>query len=632
MYTDIVGFTALTQKDESSTLQALESHRSLLRPLFSSHGGREIKTTGDGFLVEFGSALDATLCAIAVQSAMNDRRLSLGENLAVRIGVHVGDVIHKENDVFGDAVNIASRIEPLAEPGGVCVSEHVYDQVKNKVPFPLISIGVKQLKNVLEPVDVYKVDLPWAQTAPADVAAYPPNRIAILPFRNMSPDPNDEFFAEGITEEIISTVSGIGGLGVISRTSVMRYKGSNKSIEEIGKELKVGSVLEGSLRKAGSRIRVTTQLIKVADDEHLWAQNYDRNLDDVFEVQSDIAKQVADALRVRILTNEAERVERRPTESTTAYTLYLKGRTIWNKRGLEDMKEAIEYFNLAVHEDPGFALGYAGLADCYLLLRTNWAIDRVANLDKTKSMLTKAVGLDPELAEAHATKGLASVSECHLRQAEEEYRRAIELKPSYAFARMWYFQLLDHQQRWDEAREQIEKAGELDPLSPVVTMNLGNAHYDRREYRKALESYKGSAELDPAYYFAHYGMFWAYGRMKMFDEMRKEGDICVRLVKDTYPHMQAWADYYGALLEDDKEKVRRILPELEAYDKDPGWSPYPIAGGYIHLGENDKGFELLELAYSRWKEALLNIRNDFSFDPVRSDSRYVDLLKRLGLD
>jgi len=634
MYTDMVGYTALGQRNESLSLALVEEQRKLIRPILFRHSGREVKTMGDAFLVEFPNALDALRCAYDIQRATREFNVSLSpeKRIHLRVGLHVGDVVESEGDISGDAVNVASRIEPLAEDGGVCITRQVHDHVSNKFELPLVSLGPKTLKNVTEPMEVFKCVMPWEQTVAPEAATYPTNRIAILPFASFSSNPDDAYFADGVTDEIISAVAGIGGLNVISRTSVVRYKGTTKGVEEIGRELKVGSILEGTFKKAGNKIRVTTQLINVAEDKHLWAQNYDRNLDDVFEVQSDVAKQVAEALRVRILSPERERIEKKPTESTTAYTLYLKGRSIWNKRGLEDMKEAIEHFDLAVHEDPGFAPGYAGLADCYLLLRINWGIEREANLDKTKAMLTKAIGLDPELAEAHATRGLVLVSECLLRQAEEEYRKAIELKPSYAFARMWYFQLLAVQQRWDEAREQVEKAVELDPLSPVVISNLADFYFEKREYQKALEIYKKSAELDPAYYSAHNAMFWTYGRMKMFDEMRKEGEICVRLLKDTYPHMQSWADYYGAFCEDDKEKVRRMLSELLTYDKDPGWTPYPIAGGYFLLGENDRGFELLELTYSKWRQALLNVKNDFAFDVIRNDPRYLDLLRRLGLD
>jgi len=633
MFTDIVGYTSLTQKDEALSMQLLEEHRKLVRPFFPKHNGREVKTIGDAFLVEFASALEAVRCAFDIQQSMhemNNGRMS-EKQVQLRIGVHVGDVIHTQRDVYGDAVNVANRIEPLATPGGICVSGQVYESIKNKFEFPLVSIGKKELKNVGEPMEVFRVIMPWESTT-IETPAYATNRIAILPFVSMSTNPDDAFFADGVTEEIISTVSGISGLEVISRTSVMGYKGTTKKVREIGRELEVGSVLEGSFRKAGDRIRVTTQLIDVARDRHLWAQNYDRNLDDVFEVQSDVARQVAEALRVKILSLELERVEKKPTESTSAYTLYLKGRQLWNTRGLEDLRKAIEYFDLAVHEDPAFALGYAGLADCHLLLRNNWFIDREANLDKTKAMLTKAIGLDPELAEAHATRGLALWSECLLRQAEEELRRAIALKPNYAFAHMWYHQLLLSKQRWDEAKEHIEKAVELDPLSAVVVENLGSFYFEKREYQRALEFCKKSVELDPAYFFAHQTMFFTYGRMKMFDEMRREGEICMRLVKDTYPHVQAWIDYYGAVLEDDKEKVERMLPELLAYDKDLGWSPYSIACGYFLLGENERGFELLELTYSKWRNSLLAMKNDLALDSIRSDPRYLDLLKRLGLD
>jgi adenylate cyclase len=426
MFTDIVGYTALTQSNESQAMEVLERHARLLRPFFPRFHGKEVKTIGDSFLVEFGSALDAVRCAAEIQSYLHDYNLSSKEEWKVklRIGIHLGDIIRKEGDVFGDAVNIASRIEPIAPPEGVCVSQQVYDQVSNKFERPLMLMGDKALKNVSRPMAVYSVQMPWEQPVPRNGASpLPRDRIAVLPFRNMSPDPTDEYFAEGMTEEIISTVSGISGLSVISRTSVMGYKGTTKNVKEIGKELEVGSVLEGSFRKAGNRIRVTAQLIDVAGDKHLWTQNYDRNLDDVFEVQSDVAKQVADALRVKILTPEMKRIEKKPTENTTAYTDYLKGRYLWNKRGIEDLKQALESFVKSVKEDPGFALGYVGVADCRLLLRNNWGLDRDANLETARTMVAKALELDPTLAEAHTTKGMVLESDYDFKQAEEEYRR-----------------------------------------------------------------------------------------------------------------------------------------------------------------------------------------------------------------
>jgi TolB-like protein/class 3 adenylate cyclase/Flp pilus assembly protein TadD len=634
MFTDMVGFTALGQRNESLSLALVEEQRKLIRPILARHNGIKIKTMGDAFLVEFPNALDSVKCAYDIQRATREFNISLPEEkrIHLRVGLHLGDVVESKGDISGDAVNVASRIEPLAEDGGVCITRQVYDQVANKFELPLTSLGPKALKNVSEPVEVFEIVMPWEkQIPPKEEASFPRSRIAILPFANMSPDPNDEYFADGMTEEIISTVSGISGLGVISRTSVMGYKGTNKRVKEIGRELEVGSVLEGSFRKAGNRIRVTTQLISVADDEHLWAQNYDRNLDDVFEVQSDVAKHVADALRVKILLSEKERIEKKPTESTAAYALHLKGRYYWNRRGLEDLKKASEYFELAVHEDSGFALGYVGQADSCMLLRDNWNVEPEANLERAKAMADKALELDPGLAEAHASKAALLVDDYDFRHAEEEFRRAIELKPSYATAHHWYYMLLFGQTRWDEAREQIEKAVELDPLSPVIHLNHGNYYLGTRDYSRAIEPFRRAAEL--GYTEAHEALAIAYGRMKKFDDMKRESAAYVELSKDLDPLAKLFAHLDEAYLMGDKKTVSQLLPELEAHFHDyRGYPAYHIGALYFYLGENDKGFEWLDRSYSEKDSHMLEIKYDQDLDGVRTDPRYLDLLKRLGLD
>jgi TolB-like protein len=454
------------------------------------------------------------------------------------------------------------------------------------------------------------------------------HRLAVLPFVSMSPDPNDEYFADGMTEEIISTVSGISGLDVISRTSVMRYKKTEKAVEEIGRELKVGSVLEGSFRKAGNRIRVTTQLIDVAADKHLWAQNYDRNLDDIFAVQSDVAKQVAEALRVRILSVEKERVEKKPTESTTAYALYLRGRYHWNKRGVEDLKKAMEYFELAVHEDPGFALGYAGQADCAIVL-LSWVIDP-ENLAKARAMAERALQLDPALAEAHTALGMVYYDECDLRRAEEEVRKAIELKPSYATAHQWYSWVLRSELRWEETLKESEKAVELDPLSGIIIFNLGLYYWARRDWQRAAEKFRIAFELGLEGSWS--GLIVAYGMMKLYDQMDKEAEAYAKYNQEIFPHIRTYMDAYRAYFKGDKETVRRLLPELEAYPKETSAWTTEIAGFYFFLGDVDKGFELLGRAYSKREGSLLGIQYDWFLDGVRTDPRYLDLLKRLGLD
>jgi TolB-like protein len=463
------------------------------------------------------------------------------------------------------------------------------------------------------------------------------HRIAVLPFVNMSPDPNDEYFADGMTEEIISTVSGISGLDVISRTSVMRYKKTEKALKEIGRELEVGSVLEGSFRKAGNRIRVTTQLIDVAADRHLWAQNYDRNLDDIFAVQSDVAKQVAEALRVRILSPERKRIEKKPTESTSAYTLYLKGRHFWNLRysgstseEIENLKNALRCFEQAVAEDQGFALGYVGQADCCIILR-DFGDELEANLKRAKETVARALELDPELAEAHATNGLVLSLEYRFKDEESELKKAIELKPSYAMAQYWYSILQWSELRWEEALEQMEKALELDPLSPVFNSGLAWFYYYRRDYGKALEQFKRAVELGVS--TARLSLAQLYGRMKMYADMRRELAAYVELDQGSFPFARMIADFYVAYWENDRQTCISLLHEKEALvGKEMTFDAYSVALTYFGLGENDKGFEWLERSYSRREAILANIKLEPELDGVRTDPRYLDLLKRLGLD
>jgi TolB-like protein len=631
MYTDMVGYTALGQRNETLSLALVDEQRKLIRPILSRHEGREVKTMGDAFLVEFPNASDSVRCAYDIQRAIREFNLALvsDKRIHLRIGIHLGEIVESQGDISGDAVNVASRIYPLADDGGVCFTRQVYDHVLNKTELKLTSIGVRPLKNVSTPIEVYKIEMPWEKSTPGEAASYPSNRIAILPFVSMSTNPDDAFLADGVTEEIISTVSGIGGLKVISRTSVMGYKGTTKKVKEIGRELEVGSVLEGSFRKAGNKIRVTTQLINVTNDEHLWAQNYDRSLDDVFEVQSDVAKQVAEALRVRILTPEKERIEKKPTESAVAYTLYLRGRSIWNQRGLENIKKAMEYFELAVKEDLGFALGYAGQADCAVMF-PDWGLDRGENLAKAKAMAEKALRLDPELAEAHATLGLVRLDEYDLRGAEEEFKKAIELKPSYATAHQWYMWVLWAELRWDEALREIANAAELDPLSGIIMLNFGMYYFWRRDFSKAVE--KCRVAVDMGYEGAHGYLADAYGGMKMFEQMGKEFEASARYVQDAFPGIRTFLEVLSAYFKGDKETVRRLLPELEAHPEKTGATATDIARYHFYLGDNDEGFEWLERAYSKRDAGPLYIRSEWELDGVRTDPRYLDLLKRLGLD
>ncbi len=635
MFTDMVGYTALGQRNESLSLALVEEQRRIIRPILSRHGGNEVKTMGDAFLVEFPSALEAVRCAYDIQRATREFNVSLPDEkrIHLRVGIHLGDVIESTGDISGDAVNVASRIEPLAEDGGVCFTSQVHDQVRGKFELPLVSLGPKALKNVSLPVEVYKMVMPW-EAERKERAPEPDTRsIAVLPFANMSPDPSDSYFADGITEEIISTLAGVSGLSVISRTSIMGYKGTTKKLREIGRELEVGSVLEGSFRKAGNRIRVTTQLVTVSNDRHVWAQSYDRTLDDVFAVQTDIARQVAEALRVRILTPEIGRLEKKPTDSAKAYGLYLMGRYHWNKRGFEDINKAMDYFEGAVKEDPNFALGYVGLADCHEILVTNWQGDRNVHHEKAREMVARALALDPDLAEAHATNGLVHEDDFDLPKAEEEYRRAIELKPSYASAHQWYHWILLAQERWDEARQQIERAVELDPFSQVINANLAGNYRATRDYVRALEAAKRAVELNPNTPSTRFFLAACYGDLKMISDARREAEAAVKLSAVTYPYVREVTDIFLAYLEDDREAVRRLLPKFEAHLGEPmGSSATDIASFYFWLGEKKTGFEWMERARDRREPFLMMNKTDKDFDSVRDDPRFIEFYRSIGLN
>ena len=636
MYTDMVGYTALGQRNETLSLALVEEQRRLIRPILARHDGREVKTMGDAFLVEFPNATDSIRCAYDIQRAIREFNLALvsDKRIHLRIGIHLGEVVESQGDISGDAVNVASRIYPLAEDGGVCLTRHVYDQVSNKTELKMASIGVRPLKNVNTPIEVYKMEMPWEQPVPSkEAVALPRDRLAILPFANMSPDPNDEYFADGITDEIITTASGISGLQVISRTSVMRYKKTDKGVKEIGRELEVGSVLEGSFKKSGNRIRVTAQLIDVAGDRHLWAQNYDRDLDDVFEVQSGVAKQVAEALRVKILSPELERLEKKPTESTAAYTLYLKGVYMWGKRTgerpVEAVKEAAQCFERAIGEDPEFALACAGLAYCSNKFH-EFGIGIGANAEKAKRMSARALELDPGLAEAHSAYGTALMYSYDISGAEDEFRKAIQSKPSDTSAHNGYYWILSFRHRWDEALEHIETAVGLDPLSPLLAMNHAAFYYYRGDYSKALELYQRSVDLGGS--TARASVASTYGRMRRFEEMTREYEAWVDLRRGSLPLAEEYARLNIARFRNDNEAFRKLLREIEShFGEENGPAGYEIASDYFYLGEKDKGFEWLEHSYSRREHILLWITIHPDLDGVRTDPRYLDLLKRLGL-
>lgn len=640
MFTDIVGFTSLAQRDEALAMRLLSENNQVLRRVIERYGGREVKTIGDAFLVEFPSALEAVRCSFALQQEMHERNLGLSRDIKteIRVGVHVGDVIHSDGDILGDAVNISSRIEPLAPPGGICISGQVFDQVRNKVEFPLIRMERQKLKNVDQPIEVYKVGMPWEAHADDQQRqrALDRSRVAVLPLTNMSPDPSDEYFADGMTEELITSLANIRELTVIARTSVMQYKRTSKKASEIGRELNAGALIEGSVRKAGNRVRITVQLINAQDDGHLWAQNYDRQLDDVFAIQSEIAEKVAAELRVKLLESERLRLERKPTDNTEAHILYLKGRRYWNERSEEGMSKAIGYFNEAIKKDPGFALGYSGLADCHQVMGWNGLAEAGPNIEKARGYATKALELDENLAEAHTTLAAATLSlDFDFARSEEEFRRAIELKPNYATAHQWYAQLLGMEGRLDEASGELRKALELDPLSLVINVNIGDGLYYRRRYDEAIEQFKKVIGMDTSFAVTYPSLSLAYLRKGMHEEARQTIETYFKLIKmrspETHVVQEKLGKAYLAAATGKKDEARRLLEDVEPDYRREHIGPYSVALVRFLLEDNDAGFDWLQKAYEAHDRGIFGLKIDYELDGVRGDPRFADMLRKTGL-
>jgi adenylate cyclase len=631
MFTDIVGFSALVQRDEAHAMRLLSDHNRTLRRVLKRFGGREVKTIGDAFLIEFPSALEAVRCSFALQQEIHEKNRALGprDRMEIRVGIHAGDLIENEGDIFGDAVNISSRMEPLAPPGGVCISGQVFDQVRNKVDFPLIRMEKQKLKNIDQPIDVYRIGMPWEAQAEGPVS-FDRSRVAVLPLTNMSPDPNDEYFADGITEEMITSLANIRGLTVIARTSVMQYKKTSKKASEIGRELNAGALIEGSVRKSGNRVRITVQLVNAADDTHLWAQNYDRQLDDVFAIQSEIAEKVAGELRVKLLKSEKERLEAVPTESTEAHVLYLKGRHLWNERSEDGMRKAILYFEEAIKKDPNFALGYSGLADCYHVMGWNGLAEARPTIGKAKQYALRALELDENLAEAHTTLAAATVAlDFDFDTAELGFRRAIQLKPSYPTAHQWFAQLLGFQGRLEEGFEQISKALELDPLSLVINVNVGDSHYYAGRFDEAIGQFKKVIEMNPEFAVTYPSLEQAYLRKGMYREAKQAAETSYKLTNWGISHKLHLAYVCAAMGK--REEARRLLKPVErGYEKEY-IGPYNIALVKFAMGDNDSGFEWLQKAYEERDRGLFTLKIDYEFDKVRDDPRFLDLLEKIGL-
>jgi len=491
---DVAGYSRLMGVDEEGTLAQLKAHRqALVDPKITEHRGRIVKTTGDGMLVEFASVVDAVRCAVEVQRGMIERNAEVPQDkwIEFRVGIHQGDIIIDGGDIFGDGVNVAARLEGLAEPGGICVSGRVQEDARGKLDIAFEDAGEQRLKNIERPVRVYRARLSGAKaTARAALPLPDKPSIAVLPFQNMSGDPEQEYFADGIVEEIITALSRFRNIFVVARNSTFTYKGRAADVKQIGRELGVHYVLEGSVRKAGNRVRITGQLVDALTGAHLWADRFDGGLEDIFDLQDNVTAKVVGALAPKLEQAEIDRAKRKPTDSLDAYDYFLRGMESFHQMTKQANDEALRLFYKAIELDPHFASAYGMAAWCYVRRKSNgWMSDRLQEVNETARLARQAVKLGKDDAMALCTAGYALEYVAYDFDAgSNSIDRALVLNPNLAWAWLYSGWTMVWLGEPEAAIERVTRAIRLSPLDAFLFgmyTAIGWAHFIAGRYEEA---------------------------------------------------------------------------------------------------------------------------------------------------
>jgi len=687
MFTDMVGYSALAQRDDKLALELLEEHRQLLREIFPRFNGTEIKTIGDAFLIEFHSALEAAQCAIEIQRTLAKRNhdVTADRRIELKIGIHIGDVVHRGGDVYGDGVNIASRIEQLAGAGGICVSMDVERQIRNALEARFEKLAPTELKNISVAMDLFRIVLPWEKsrseirgqrsevrkssvalssskllwvailvlvalgvgwwwtTQPRRTPTSPPSAgritsLAVLPFKNYSGEPNQEYFADGMTDLLTTELGGIGALTVKSHQSALKFKGSTKSMPEMGQELHADAIIEGSVLREGTQVTVNVQLIDARTDRHLWAKKFDGDVSNIFKMRNEVVEAIAREIKTAISPDEASRLSRAHAVNPAAFEEYLRGRQAWNRQTEKSFDEALQHFNQAKEIDSGFALAWAGMADVYWASSDAQIAPTQARV-KAKAAAQRALELDDSLAEAHtALAAMNCAVEFQWAESEREFQRALQLKPNYALGHWQYGWLLVFLGRGEDVLKEMERAVELDPLSPVITTDLNVPHQMRawkssgveakREYDKAIAQCHKALELDPSFYLPHFvlgtiEMRTAETSSKAIEEFR------LAQAMETQPILTAYLGYAYAR-NGQRDKALETLVELNELSGHRFVTPFCQALVYLGLREDDKAMDWLEKAYNERSVWMGWLKVEPIYDPVRSNPRFQALYKKMN--
>jgi adenylate cyclase len=607
---DVVGYSRLMEANEERTMGALKQHRrEFFDPTVTKHGGRIFKVMGDGFLIEFSSVINAARCAVEIQCGMLVRNVGVPEDrhIKFRIGINVGDLIVEGDDFYGDSVNLASRLEGLANPGGIACSAAARSQVGNKLGLEFLDQGEMTVKNMTQPVQVFFVNLaesiatiaPKAETSTHPVAFTDKPSVAVLPFANMSSDTEQEFFSDGITEDIITDLSKVSGLSVLSRNTVFTLKGKALNLENVARQLGVSYLVEGSVRKSGSRVRITAQLIEGATDRHIWADRYDRDLTDIFALQDEITQTIVEQLKVKLLPEEKEAIGQVQTDSADAYTAYLRGADFLRHRTKSSLQHAQQLFTRAVELDPNYARAYASMANCATWLKSHHGSE--ITVGEILAITDKALEIDSNLADAYAARGAAMWIDDRRSEAVSAFEQALALAPDSYEAHFYFARFLATIGDFEQATGHYMRAIEIQSDDYQAPLGLA-------------EAYIPLGRLGKVYEYAQIGLKRAEEALRLYPESSRPAQLGATMLA-----------YLG-----ETEKAREWLKLAMEIDADDNHMRYNAACTYARLGEVDRAFDLLEV----WVEnAASNLRlwfkNDPDLEPIRDHPRYQKLLERV---
>jgi len=632
MFTDIVGYTALMQEDEQKAKRDRDRHRDILERLIEAHLGTLVQYFGDGTLSAFGSAIQAIRCALAIQ-----KELRRAPEIPVRIGLHLGDIVYESSGVYGDAVNVASRIEAIAGPGTVLFSDKLYDDIKNHPEFSMMSLGHYHFKNVKRPIEIFALTNPPLRVPTVgelkNKLPRPIKSVAVLPFTNMSSDPENDYFSDGISEELINAFAQVDGLDVTARTSAFGFKGKNLDVREIGSQLGVDTILEGSVRKAGNRVRVTAQLINTADGYHLFSEIFDRDLDDIFAVQDEIAQKITQKLTGKLKGfDDNKPMVKTLTTNIDAYNVYLKGIFHWNKWTPESIKKSIALFEEALALAPDFASAYSWLSSAYTILGARGNVLPEIAYPKAKEYAVKALELDDELYNSHLAMGhVLLFYEWNWEKAERSIKRALELNPGSGRAHNVYAMYFQAVGKPEEALAQAEQAVRLDPLSLLFNYHLAFVLMYAERYDESLSQLDKILDMDSAYraalelkgwiYIAREEYHLAIETLKVYHAMTGSENKGLTALGVAYARAERREEAQACL---DKMERRNLQDTQEVIDTE-------LFVLNAVLGHDETALYLLEKTISGHAGSLFFLKSNPALKSIRSDPRYVDLMKKSGL-